>query len=83
LRLIFANREGAAALATLQLGEVSLRPIPSMESIYIYESLIESCKSLLPAQLAEAKPLAANSAVSTARPQTSAIGKRPQDKPGR
>jgi len=47
-RLIFSNREGAASMATLQLGEVSVRPNPSMESIYIYESLIESCKSLVP-----------------------------------
>lgn len=48
MRLVFANREGAAAHATLQLGELSLRPIPSMESIFVYEALIDACKSLLP-----------------------------------
>lgn len=47
MRLIFANREGSASLATLQLGEVSLRPVPSMESIYVYESLIKACTSLV------------------------------------
>jgi hypothetical protein len=48
MRLVFANREGAAAHATLHLGELSLRPTPSMESVYVYESLIDACRSLLP-----------------------------------
>lgn len=43
LRLILANREGEAAHATLQLGEVLVRPVPSMQSVYAYESLIDEC----------------------------------------
>lgn len=41
MRLIFANREGLAAHATLQLGDVRLRPVPSMQSVYVYESLVD------------------------------------------
>jgi hypothetical protein len=47
MRLIFANREGAASTATLQLGDVSVRPLPSPESIFVYENLIDACKSLV------------------------------------
>jgi hypothetical protein len=43
LRLILANREGAAALATLQLGDVLVRPVPNMQSVYAYESLVDEC----------------------------------------
>ena len=43
LRLILANREGVAAHATLQLGEMRVRPVPSMQSVYAYESLIDEC----------------------------------------
>jgi hypothetical protein len=43
LRLILANREGAAALATLQLGDVMIRPVPNMQSVYAYESLVDEC----------------------------------------
>lgn len=47
MRLIFANREGSAAHATLQLGEVTVRPIPSAQSLYVYESLADRCRSAL------------------------------------
>lgn len=43
LRMIFANREGVAAQATLQLGELRIRPIPSAQSLFAYESLIDGC----------------------------------------
>jgi hypothetical protein len=43
LRLILANREGAAALATLQLGDVLVRPVPNMQSVFAYESLVDEC----------------------------------------
>jgi len=43
LRLILANREGVAAHATLQLGDLMVRPVPSMQSVYAYESLIDEC----------------------------------------
>jgi hypothetical protein len=44
LGLIFANREGQAAHATLQLGDVRLRPVPNMQSVYVYESLVDGCR---------------------------------------
>ena len=43
MRMIFANREGVAAQATLQLGELRIRPIPSAQSLFAYESLIDGC----------------------------------------
>ena len=72
LRMILANREGEAALATLQLGEVLVRPIPSMQSVFAYESLVDECAkqfgggpvaaaaapAAAPAQRAPAKPAA-------------------------
>ena len=45
LRLILANREGAAAQATLQLDEVRIRPVPTMQSVFAYESLVDSCSA--------------------------------------
>ena len=70
LRMILANREGEAALATLQLGDVLVRPIPSMQSVFAYESLVDECAkqfgggpvvaaaapAATPAQRAPAKP---------------------------
>lgn len=44
MRLILANREGVAALSTLQLGTTSVRVVPSAQSIYAYESLLEGCR---------------------------------------
>ena len=43
LRLIFANREGAARYATMDLGRISVRPTPSPDSVFVYESYINSC----------------------------------------
>ena len=47
LRLILANREGVASHATLQLGDVLVRPVPSMQSVYAYETLIDECSQQL------------------------------------
>lgn len=58
MRLIFANREGAASMATLQLGDISVRPVPSPESIFVYESLIDACKSLVAPTAPPPKPTA-------------------------
>lgn len=69
LRLIFANREGAAARATLQLGEDLVRPVPSMQAVYVYESLVDGCRSLV-----DDRPPPAG------RP-TSNTGARPSSKP--
>jgi hypothetical protein len=49
MRLIFANREGSAANATLQLGDTVVRPVPSMESVYAYESLVDGCRKSMAA----------------------------------
>lgn len=43
MRMIFANREGVAAQATLQLGDMRIRPVPSAQSLFAYESLIDGC----------------------------------------
>ncbi|WP_144006929.1 hypothetical protein [Pelomonas sp. KK5] len=48
LRLIFANREGAAAQASLQVDKVSIRAVPSIQSIYAYEAQVEGCKAPAP-----------------------------------
>lgn len=57
LRLILANREGQAALATLQLGDVLVRPVPSMQSVYAYETLVDECaRQLGGGPAAEAAP---------------------------
>jgi hypothetical protein len=45
MRLIFSNREGTAAHATLQLGDLRVRPVPNMQSLYIYESQIDGCRT--------------------------------------
>lgn len=50
MRLIFANREGQAVHATLQLGSLRVRPIPSMQSIYAYESLVDACREAVGAK---------------------------------
>lgn len=47
-RLIFANREGnQVQYATLQLGSVQVRPVPSMQALYVYESQANACKRTL------------------------------------
>jgi hypothetical protein len=56
MRLIFANREGAAIHATLQVGKVAVRPVPSMQSIYAYEAQVDGCKSVVTASQGETKP---------------------------
>ena len=59
MRLIFVNREGKARYATLYLGDTQIRPLPSAESVYAYETAAESCKKLLAPPRAAAKPAAA------------------------
>ncbi|HEY4080091.1 MAG TPA: hypothetical protein VGM81_05295 [Burkholderiaceae bacterium] len=57
MRLIFVNREGQARHATLYLGDTQIRPIPSAESVYAYETAAEACKKLLaPPKAVVAKP---------------------------
>jgi len=45
MRLIFANRDGRAAQAALQLGDVTIKPVPSMQSIYVYEATVDTCRN--------------------------------------
>ena len=57
MRLIFANREGAAAQATLELGPTRVQPIPSATSVFVYESLVDNCRVLVdPAPAARPAP---------------------------
>lgn len=46
LRMVFHNREGGAAYATLDLGDFSIRPVPSPEAVYAYESRVEACRKI-------------------------------------
>ena len=78
LRLILANREGDAAQSTLQLGDVLVRPIPSMQSVYAYESLVDECsKQLVGKAVAQAEPAPA----AAPAPQLSDPGPRTTAKP--
>lgn len=79
LRLIFVNREGNATHATLQLGEVRVRPIPSMQSIYAYESLVDGCAKVLapPAPVTVAAPAAKPAATPAAAPKAAPAKKKP------
>lgn len=45
MKIMFSNREGDAATATMQLGDLSIRPIPSAQALFVYESLIDGCRS--------------------------------------
>ena len=80
LRLILANREGEAALATLQLGEVLVRPVPSMQSVYAYESLIDECGKQLGGGSAAARTAPAGTAPTAPTAPTPAP--RPAGRPG-
>lgn len=76
MRLIFVNREGQARHATLYLGDTQIRPIPSAESVYAYETAAEACKKLLaPARAAAVKP-------ATAPATKASASKPPALKPG-
>jgi hypothetical protein len=44
LRLIFENSEISARYATLQIEGLQVRPVPTPESIYVYESRAEACR---------------------------------------
>ncbi len=56
LRLIFANREGSAMRASLDLGRVSLRAMPSMQAVYAYEAQVDGCRSSVAATAGEEAP---------------------------
>jgi hypothetical protein len=80
LRLILANREGVAAHATLQLGDLLVRPVPSMQSVYAYESLIDECAQQFgggprAAAASTNAPVAVPASVTTPAAQTGARGR--------
>jgi len=47
LRLIFANHEGPVAYAQMQVGTTLVRPVPSMQAVFEYESFVDSCSGKL------------------------------------
>lgn len=74
LRLIFANRDGLARSASLQLGTWFITPVPSMRTVYAYELQADGCRkavtALLPAPSTPAWMLAqASLDLHAARPQ--------------
>lgn len=53
IRLAFANRDGAsAAYATLEVGPVAVRPVPTADSVFVYESILEGCRKVELSQVA-------------------------------
>lgn len=57
LRMIFVNRDGRAQHSTLEIGKVQVRPVPSMASIYAYETLANACRQqFTPAAEPKAQP---------------------------
>ncbi len=45
MRIVFGNRgDQAASRATLEIGQLTIRPVPSADSVYAYEGLAESCR---------------------------------------
>lgn len=77
LGLLFANRDGLAArFATLQIDTVKIKPVPSMASLYAYESQVDACRrqTLGPAAAPAATPGTTAPAAAPAprppRPQT-------------
>lgn len=57
LRLIFASRESEPQYATLEVGGVKIRPVPSMRSLRAYELLADNCRNqLLATPMATANP---------------------------
>lgn len=89
LRLIFHNLEGGAAYANLQLGDVSVRPVPSPASVYAYEARVETCRreneramagANEPAAVAPATPVAAPA--TTTAPKSTTPAPKPAKKKG-
>lgn len=78
LRLVFANRdENAARYAMLEINGVAVRPVPSMQSLYAYETLANACRaSTLPA----AAPAPTTATKPPARPPAQ---QRPQQPPAK
>lgn len=56
LRLIFVNREGQARHAEMQLGDVTVRPVANAQSVFEYESLVESCRRVVDPDAAGSRP---------------------------
>lgn len=71
LRLVFVNRDGSAAqFAAMEISGVTVRPVPSMQSLYAYEKLATACGRLF-------APPAATPAPTPARTSTPARASPP------
>ena len=69
LRLVFANRDGArAAEATVEVGQIAIRPIPSADSVYAYESHTDACKVEEKARIARERASVPVASAAPARP---------------
>jgi hypothetical protein len=84
MRLIFANRETAAVYASLQFGGTTIKPIPSAQSVFAYEALVDACSRMLrPAadtasERATDRPTDKPTARPAARPTTPRLPQVPQ-----
>ncbi|RZS57123.1 hypothetical protein [Sphaerotilus mobilis] len=57
LRLVFANRDAnAAKYAAMEFNGVTVRPVPSMQSLFAYESLADACRQQSVPVIAPSEP---------------------------
>lgn len=71
MKLVFSNRDGnAARFAAMEIAGVTVKPVPSMQSLYAYESLADNCRtqSLPPVATATGAPASPAKASKPARP---------------
>lgn len=70
LRLIFSNRDASFAHANVDLGRLAIRPKPSPEAVYVFESYINACVARTegrPAQPPAAGPRSTSNPATTTR----------------
>ena len=70
MRLVFVNRDGSAAqFAALEIQGVTVRPVPSMQSLYAYEQLADACRAqFAPPKVQTSAPARPAPATRPARP---------------
>lgn len=70
LRLIFSNRDASFAHANVDLGRISIRPKPSPEAVYVFESYVNACAARSdPGRRTTAAPAPAPAPVPASRPR--------------
>jgi hypothetical protein len=79
MRLIFANRETSAVYASLQFGGITIKPIPTAQSVFAYEAMVDACSRLLRPVVDEPPPAPAAGARAAppTRPAVPAMPARP------